>query len=104
MYSDEIKLIARVENGTNDIGDVQYTETSRTVYVDLLDVGQSEYYQARAQGLKAQHKFEMRLADYNKEERLEFEGTEYDIIRTYRKNKDYLEIIAGGIVNNGAVN
>jgi hypothetical protein len=64
----------------------------------LMHIGQSEFYQAQAVGLKPEIKFVIAdFADYQNEKKLKFTpygGTEevYTILRTYR-TKNQLEIV-----------
>jgi len=102
MYSDVIYLIKDQTTGDkNDIGDPIYTAVERMVFASEKSVRQSEFYQASSQGLKPELMFEMRFSDYDKEQKLKFNDVEYDIYRTFRKSKDYIELICKGVVNRG---
>lgn len=98
MYEDIAYLVSEVET-TNDLGDTVLTPTDRLVYVNRSSVRQSEFYQAQAVGLRPELMFEMRRSDYQDEPKIKYEGKTYDIIRTYEKNKDFIELIAQGVVN-----
>ena len=98
MYDAVGYLISEVDT-VNGIGDPITTPTERLVYVDEKSIRQSEFYQAQAVGLRPELMFEMRLSAYQKEPRFKYEGVTYDIIRTYKKNRDFIEIICQGIVN-----
>jgi len=103
MYSDVIYLIKDEPTGDkNDLGDPIYTPVERMVFADEKSVRQSEFYQANAQGLKPELMYEIRYADYDKEQKIKTEdGTYYDVLRTFRKNRDYIELICKGVVNRG---
>lgn len=98
MYEDIAYLISEVET-TNDLGDTVLTPTDRLVYVNRSSVRQSEFYQAQAVGLRPEYMFEMRVSDYQDEPKIKYDGKTYDIIRTFEKNKDFIELIAQGVVN-----
>lgn len=98
MY-DAIGYLISETKTENTVGDTITTPTERLVYVDEKSIRQSEFYQAQAVGLRPELMFEMRLADYNKEAKFKYEDKKYDIIRTFRKNRDYIELICQGIVN-----
>lgn len=97
MFDSVITLMK--ENDTVDsYGDTTQTFTERTIYAEVKSIGQSEFYQAEAVGLKPEIKFVIAdFADYQNEKQLKytpFGGTEeiYDVLRTYR-NKLNLEIV-----------
>lgn len=110
MFNDIIKLITEVKT-VNEYGDTIVTETERPVFAQVKSIGQSEFYQAAAVGLKPEIKFVIAdFLDYRNEKKLKYEpyslepsmvpGDDllpsddeapakakeqtYDIIRTYR--------------------
>jgi SPP1 family predicted phage head-tail adaptor len=97
MYDSIIKLVAQTTS-VNEYGDSVVTETARSIFAEVKSIGQSEFYQAQAVGMKPEIKFVIAdFADYEGEEILRyapFGGTEetYKIIRTYR-TKMALEIV-----------
>ncbi len=97
MFDDVIKLMSKTDT-VNEWGDTVSTFTERTVFAEVRSVGQTEFYQAQANGLKPEIKFVIAdFADYHGEEQLKhtpFGGTEqvYDVLRTFR-NKINLEIV-----------
>ena len=97
MFDEVIKLLSRTDT-VNKYGDTVSTFTEKQVFAEVKSVGQTEFYQAQAIGLKPEIKFIIAdFADYGGEKQLKytpFGGTEqtYDILRTYR-NKINLEIV-----------
>lgn len=97
MFDDVIKLLSRTDI-VNKYGDTVSTFTEKQVFAEVKSVGQTEFYQAQAIGLKPEIKFIIAdFADYGGEKQLKYKpfgGTEqtYDILRTYR-NKINLEIV-----------
>lgn len=97
MFDSIIKLMKET-NTVNEYGDTVKTFTEKTVFAEVKSIGQSEFYQAEAVGLKPEIKFLIAdFADYENEKCLKytpFGGVEeiYTILRTYR-NKLNLEIV-----------
>lgn len=92
MYDDEITLIQKVRT-VDEYGDWKTTETTRVVFVGVRSVGQSEFYQAAAQGLKPELKFVMAdYLDYEGEEDILYDGTDYRVLRTFRSGQE-LELV-----------
>lgn len=98
MYDQRIKLIS-VTRDTDEYGDLDETTTEKTVFAALKSVGQSEFYQAQALGMKPELKFVLPdYLEYAGEQRLKYqeyrssEEETYRVIRTYR-NGNELEII-----------
>lgn len=97
MFDSVIKLLKEV-NTVDEYGDTVKTYTERQVFAEVRSIGQSEFYQAEAVGLKPEIKFLIAdFADYQDEKALKytpFRGVEetYTVLRTYR-NKINLEIV-----------
>lgn len=95
---DSVITLMKETNTINEYGDTVQTFTERTVFAEVKSIGQSEFYQAEAVGLKPEIKFVIAdFADYQNEKQLKytpFGGTEeiYTVLRTYR-NKINLEIV-----------
>lgn len=100
LFRDVVDLTT-VTSSENDIGDPVQSETSRQVFANKKSIRQSEFYQAAATGLKPELMFEIRNVDYAGEPKLLHEGKIYNIIRTYSKNDEILELICSGVVSNG---
>lgn len=77
-------------------------ETLRKVYCTEKSVGQSEVYQARGTGLNPELKLILQHAfEYHGEKLLEYQGTRYDIIRTYR-DADTIELTIQRVIGNAS--
>jgi SPP1 family predicted phage head-tail adaptor len=97
MYKEVINFISTTE--TNDHGDLIKSKTKREVFANIKSIGQSEFYQAQAVGLKPEIKFVIAdYEDYQNEKLLEYDGKEYQVMRTYRDGTK-LEITCKGDVN-----
>lgn len=98
LFRDVIDLIG-VEYGENEIGDPIEIPTSRQVFANKKSIRQTEFYQAMATGLRPEVMFEVRSIEYNGEPKLSYNGKTYNIIRTYDKNGEIIELVCGGLVN-----
>ena len=102
MFDSIIKLITEVDT-VDEYGDTTTTETERTIFAEVKSIGQNEFYQAQAVGLKPEIKFVIAdFADYQNEKKLKytsFGGTEevYSILRTYRTKYNLEIVCARGI-------
>ena len=97
LFRDIVDLIS-VTKTINGIGDQVEVEASKQVFADKKHIRQSEFYQAMATGLKPELMFVIREIDYSNEPRLKYNNKYYNIIRTYSKNGELLELICEGIV------
>lgn len=96
--NDVILLVASTQ-AVDDYGDPVCRETSRQVFCEVASIGQKEFYQAHATGLKPEIKF--RLADYldyQNEKVVLHAGKRYRVLRTYRSGQT-LEITCYAEVN-----
>lgn len=96
-WSNVLYLVTET-NAKNDMGDNITTVDKWLCYCNKKSIRQSEFYQAQATGLKPELAFEVRSIEYEKEEKLEFNGSDYNIIRTYDKG-EIIELICEGVVN-----
>lgn len=96
MYNDVIILRSYTET-TDDYGIPQRTTEERKIFAGLRSIGQSEFYQAQADGLKPEIKFIISdYLDYKGEKEIEHDGKVYNVLRTYRDGKK-LEITVYGV-------
>ena len=97
MFDNIITLIAETYT-VDEYGDTVATQTERTIFAEVKSIGQNEFYQAQAVGLKPEIKFVIAdFLDYNGEKLLKYApygGTEeiYTVLRTYRTRYN-LEIV-----------
>ena len=95
---DSVITLMKETNTVDSYGDTVQTFTERNVFAEVKSIGEREFYQAQATGLKPEIKFVIAdFVDYQDEKVLKytpFGGTEqiYSVIRTYR-NKINLEIV-----------
>lgn len=94
MYNDVLTLIGEQELFDVETNDISIDKTFREVFCKVKSIGMREFYQANATGFKPDLKFIISdYRDYHNEKMLEYEGVEYDIIRTYRAIDTSLEIV-----------
>ena len=86
--SDILTLIQRTQ-GVDEYGDPTITETRRDIFCRKASIGQSEFYQAHATGLKPELKLVIAdYLDYTNETLVEYDGQLYRVLRTYRTGKE----------------
>ena len=96
----DVVYLIPISKGKNINKDtVEIEGNPREVFANQKSVKMSEFYQAMAVGLRPELVFEVKKADYNKEKRLIFENVKYNIIRTYSKNTEVIELVCQGMVN-----
>ncbi|NOK23891.1 phage head closure protein [Corallococcus carmarthensis] len=90
----ELISVERVDDGG---GGYTETETARSVFANRKSIRQSEFYQAHMAGLQPEIMFEVRFADFADERKLRYpagdNGRRYNIIRTYTKNEETIELV-----------
>lgn len=93
MYDHVITLLSYVSE-TDPAGDTIKTPLRKAVFAELRSVGMKENYQALAVGLKPELVFILAdHLDYDGQEEVEYNGLTYQVIRTYRKDSDELEMV-----------
>lgn len=87
---DEIITLKKESTTVDKYGDMKKTPTNRTIFAQVKSVGQSEFYQAQAVGLKPEIKFVIAdYLDYEGEKVLSYapfgkQAEDYTILRTFR--------------------
>ena len=103
LFRDAIELITMSPSTVNGNGDPQTNLTYTQVFADKLAITSSEFYQSNAQNLRPELKFKVRLIDYNNQTKIRYPittGKSYDIIRSYNKTDEYIELTCQGVVVN----
>lgn len=97
MYSEVIYLLS-VETATNNVGDQIETQKKEMRFAKLKSIGQSEFYQAQANGLKPELKFVLAdYLDYDNQEYVIHNNFRYKVLRTYRTGNEIEIVCYGGI-------
>jgi SPP1 family predicted phage head-tail adaptor len=99
LFREVIKLVSAVETA-NAMGDpVKVLTKSADIFADKKSIRQSEFYQAAAVGLRPELTFVIRTIEYDQEPMLEHNSKTYNIIRTYEKDDELIELVCSGVVN-----
>lgn len=104
---DMIKLVKQELKTINEYGNTVCSEVVKIIPVELMSIGQSEFYQAQANGFKPELKFKIAdFLDYEDQELVRYTPfmssveKEYKILKTYRiPGTDQMEITVYGGVN-----
>jgi len=97
MQDAVITLIGKTAS-VDEFGDQSLVPTERTIFAEERSIGQSEYYQAAAVGLRPEIKFVIAdYLEYQNEQTIRYcpfggKEEEYTVVRTYRKDET-LEIV-----------
>lgn len=102
MWREVIELRS-ITYTVNEYGDMVETATNQTVFANKKSIRQSEFYQAHATGLKPELMFEVRAVDYAGQPQLVHDGKTYNVIRTFTKNDEIMELVCSGLVLTGGV-
>lgn len=104
MYDSVATLKAYATISRDEYGNPVTTIEETEVFVQPRGVYQSEYYNAAQVGLKPSLTlFISNREDYNGQKYLEFEGKEYEVIRTdWNAQRDGLSLICEERVKNGS--
>lgn len=65
----------------------------KEVFALIASVGRNEFYAAAHAGLKPEITFQIRVADYGREELVEYDSMTYQVIRTYQTGTDWIELV-----------
>lgn len=97
---DEVIYLLQAKNSTNDIGDPIKTLEKKKRFAEKLEIGQREFYQAAATGLKPEVKFTIWKWEYKDEMYFEYKSRNYKIIKTYeRKIDEKIELTGTSVTN-----
>ena len=99
-YDHELILIRWTED-EDEWGNVVPREVRTSVLCRVQSVGRQEFYSAAVSGLRPGLVFIVHGYEYNNERQVEFEGTTYDVIRTYRKDFEETELVCGAVAGGG---
>lgn len=92
MYNEVIYLLS-TQNTTNEVGDQIETPIKSMRFAKIKSIGQSEFYQAQAQGLKPEIKFVLAdYLDYDNQEEVVYNNFRYKVLRTFRTGNE-IEIV-----------
>lgn len=85
----EVVDFVSVVDGVNENGFPEDVEIVRVgIFANKKSAGSGEFYRAAQAGFTVDKVFEVRMADYEQERFLIFEGERYEILRTYEKGEN----------------
>lgn len=97
MYNELIYLVS-TKKTVNKVGDQIATETIVPRFAKLKSIGQTEFYQAQAQGLKPEIKFVLSdYLDYENQEQVIHNNFRYKVLRTFRSGNEIEIVCYGGV-------
>lgn len=97
MFNDQITLLGMSGYSVNSVGDSVPIPIRRDVLAIRQSVRQSEFYQAQATNLRPELVFKIWACEYLGEQRLEFEGKAYSIVRTFEPGDGMVELVCSGV-------
>lgn len=107
MYNEVIYLLT-TQNIINEVGDQIEKQEKTMRFAKLKSIGQTEFYQAQANGLKPELKFVLAdVLDYEGQEEVIYNNFRYKVLRTFKpEDKNEIEIVCYGgvrleVVGNG---
>jgi len=97
----ELLILISQSDEVDEFGDPITRETSRQVFCGICSIGQKEFYQAHANGLKPEIVFVLSdYLDYENEMLAVYNGQRYRVLRTYRvKGSNKIELVCYREVN-----
>lgn len=97
MYDDVIYLIS-TQRTKNKVGDLIKERIQTMRFAKIKSIGQSEFYQAQAQGMKPEIKFVLAdYLDYDNQEEVVYNNFVYKVLRTYRQGNEMEIVCYGGV-------
>jgi len=99
-YDHELTLIG-VMYDKDEWGNQIEITTERTILCSLQSVKRNEFYNASVSGHKPELVFIIHSYEYDNEQKVRFEGKEYNVIRNYRKSFEEMELICEAVIGNG---
>lgn len=92
MYWRDIATLVGVKKTVNENGYKVETEARREVFVNKKSATRSEFYAAKQAGDKIALVLEVRGSDYEGETWIEYGGTPYEVVRTYTRAGEVIEL------------
>lgn len=99
MWQNELTLI-KLTYSFDDIGNQIVEEVKTDIFCNVKSVSKNEFYNAATAGLKPSLVFIVHSYEYDNEEKVEFEGVKYTVIRTYVVNSEEIELTCEKVISN----
>lgn len=91
-YWKDAAILVKVTEAEDNEGYTAKVETRREVMVNKKSATRAEFYAAKREGDKIALVLEVKGADYEGEERVEFEGKPYEVVRAYTETGEKFEL------------
>lgn len=89
MGENDVITLIHTESEADEYGDTQTIERMREVFAQYMSIGQAEFYQAAATGLRPEIRFKLSdYMDYEDEPIVQHNGIRYRVLRTYRSGQE----------------
>ena len=100
MYYKEIGYLLKEINTLDEFRRSKTTYQEEKVFCNIKSIGQSEFYQAAANGLKPEIKVEIKCVSIDNVTHFKLNNVIYKVLRTY-KTQDKIELTLTRVINNG---
>lgn len=97
MWSNSLILIDEIYDP--DINEM-IIKNKKEVYCKVNSISRNEFYKASTGGFKPSLVFTVHLFEYENEEKVEFYGVTYNVIRTYMINTEEIELTCEKVLGN----
>lgn len=91
MWNETLEL-GKLDIITNENGVEEEVLTKREIFCNEKSVGMNEFYQSSKEGREIKIIFEIKLLDYEKEQYVIYDGSKYEVRRTYKVNSEDIEL------------
>lgn len=92
MYWRDVATLVKVEKAVDSEGYKTETAARREIFVNKKSATRSEFYAAKQAGDKIALVLEVRGADYEGETLVEFDGKPYEVVRSYTRAGETVEL------------
>lgn len=91
LFRDTARLIT-AEAEEDAEGYETVCESASEVFVDVKSVRREEFYRSMQAGVELTIAFDMRACDYGGQSRVEYDGKQYRVVRTFSPDGEMLEL------------
>lgn len=91
LYNHELTLVSKNVN-YDDYGNPIVTENKINILCKKKSIGRTEFYDAATEGMKPEVIFVIHGYEYNNQQKIEFEGTTYKVLKTYSVDFEEIEL------------
>lgn len=89
--AEKISLVTKAYT-TDSIGQRVETRSTTDVFALVESASQSEFFNGGQNGIRPEYKFTVLIQEYSGQDLLTYNGTDYSIYRTYRRNDGRIEL------------